>query len=112
MERSVPETVEVESTLVPETLEEKCARLEHENALLTTANANLTGGFLTVMKDLRKYSAWITRAFLMNAGINQNQYNEALGMAKTLDEIAKAKGWDLMKEDKPAQAAPPLKLES
>lgn len=99
MERSVPETVEAESTLVPETLEEKCARLEHENALLTTANANLTGGFLTVLKDLRKYCVWVTRSYLGNYPINTTQYNEAMSMAQTLDTIAKSKGWDLMKED-------------
>jgi hypothetical protein len=64
---------------------------------LENMNKNLSGGFITMMKDLRKFSRWIVMSHIGNTPLSQDQFNEAKSMGESIDQVAAAKGWNLEK---------------
>jgi hypothetical protein len=77
---------------------EEVIKLQETILQLTEMNKNLSGGFISMMKDLRKFSSWIMRSHLGSSIVTQQQFNEAKFMADTLDQVAKAKGWNITEE--------------
>jgi hypothetical protein len=73
-----------------ETLKTKITELEN-------MNRNLSGGFITMMKDLRKFSRWVVTSHIGNMPASLDQFNEAKSMGESIDQVAAAKGWNLEK---------------